>query len=265
MKGKSPLHASEASGFYRLTSAQLDTYRTKGQLFLPGVADPAAAAEFRTAVRDAVDKYNTENRPMAERDEIGRAFLQTINLWELSKAVYPFVMCSRYAGIAAQLLETTAVRLYLDQAFFKEPGGGPTPWHRDNDYMLNLAPNRKVTMWMPLTDLTAEIGSLSFLSGSHLLPGSGFKQLIKQSLTVETYGPMTAGDATFHCGYTFHCAPPNPTPHTREAMTITYYPADASITDPGQHPDRLRHMHRYFPGLTPGDHAASLLNPIVYP
>ena len=64
------------------------------------------------------------------------------------------------------------IRLYHDQALFKEPGGGVTPWHQDQGYW----PFRgwgPVTMWMPLVDLTAEMGgSMSFARGScHLALG----------------------------------------------------------------------------------------------
>jgi hypothetical protein len=37
----------------------------------------------------------------------------------------------RLAGIAAQLMGVDSVRLYHDQALFKESGGGRTPWHCD--------------------------------------------------------------------------------------------------------------------------------------
>ena len=58
----------------------------------------------------------------------------------------------RFAGVAAALLGVDGVRLYHDQALFKEPGGGPTPWHQDQVYW-PLATDRTITMWMPLVDL----------------------------------------------------------------------------------------------------------------
>ena len=61
------------------------------------------------------------------------------------------------------------MRLYHDQGLFKEPGGGPTPWHQDG-YYWPLDTDRTITLWMPLVDVPAEIGTMTFASGSHVLP-----------------------------------------------------------------------------------------------
>lgn len=47
--------------------------------------------------------------------------------------------------------------MYHDQALFKEPGGGPTPWHQDRFYS-PLTTENTVTMWMPLVDVPAGDG-----------------------------------------------------------------------------------------------------------
>ena len=66
------------------------------------------------------------------------------------------------------LLEVAGVRLYHDQALFKEAGGGHTPWHADQFYW-PLATDRTVTAWVPLVDVPMEMGPLAFATGS----GSG--------------------------------------------------------------------------------------------
>ncbi len=40
---------------------------------------------------------------------------------------------------------------------------------------------------------------------------------------------MTAGDATFHGGWTFHSAGPNPTDHLRPVMTVIYFADGARV------------------------------------
>ena len=71
-----------------------------------------------------------------------------------------------FAGIAAELLGVSNVRIYHDQALYKEPGGGFTPWHQDQ-YYWPLDTNNTVTMWMPLIDIDESMGMLTFASGSH--------------------------------------------------------------------------------------------------
>lgn len=46
-------------------------------------------------------------------------------------------------------MKVEGVRLYADQALYKEPRGGYTPWHCDAFYW-PLASDKAVTAWIPL-------------------------------------------------------------------------------------------------------------------
>ena len=81
-----------------------------------------------------------------------------------------FVYSKRLAQIAAQLMETSGVRLYHDQALFKEPGGGFTPWHADQ-YYWPLATNKTITAWIPMQETPLEMGPLEFSAKSFRLHG----------------------------------------------------------------------------------------------
>jgi ectoine hydroxylase-related dioxygenase (phytanoyl-CoA dioxygenase family) len=78
------------------------------------------------------------------------------------------VLSKRFARVAATLLDVESVRLYHDQALCKEPGGGRTPWHQDQ-YYWPLDTDRTITLWMPVVDVPADVGSMTFASGSHRL------------------------------------------------------------------------------------------------
>jgi Phytanoyl-CoA dioxygenase (PhyH) len=58
------------------------------------------------------------------------------------------------------------VRLYHDQALYKEAGGGPTPWHADQ-YYWPLTTDRVVTAWVPLQAVSADMGPLAFAERTH--------------------------------------------------------------------------------------------------
>lgn len=58
------------------------------------------------------------------------------------------------------------VRIYHDQALYKEPHGGHTPWHQDQIYW-PLDTDKTITMWMPLVPISEEVGSMTFASESH--------------------------------------------------------------------------------------------------
>ena len=86
------------------------------------------------------------------------------NLWTHDERVRAFVFARRFARAAAELMGVAGVRLYHDQALFKEPGGGITPWHQDQFYW-PLDTDAHVTLWMPLVRVTPEMGPMTLRVG----------------------------------------------------------------------------------------------------
>ncbi len=256
-----------------INPTQIDSFRTAGHTMVPGVLRPDEVTAYRDVINTAAYAYNTEKRSLGERDTYGKAFLQIMNLWEADENVRRFTLAKRFAKIAADLLGVEHVRLYHDQALYKEPGGGFTPWHQDQ-YYWPLSTNNTVTMWMPLMDITEEMGMLTFASGSHKggfvgnlaisdESESAIDKLIKEKgYPVSRSRTMNAGDATFHYGWMLHNAPGNLSNVTREVMTIIYFADEALVTEPkNEHQENDR--NRWLGGIVPGEAAASKLNPLV--
>ncbi len=264
----------ELGGACSVTDATRESFRRDGHAFVPGVASDDEIAAYRPVITAAADRFNPETREIEERDTYGKAFLQIMNLWTRDEGVRRFTLSPRFARIAADLMGVDGVRLYHDQALYKEPGGGPTPYHQDQ-YYWPLDTESTITMWMPLVPVTDEMGSMTFASGSHRLSYLGevpisdeseamFRELIvARGLTTHTYGAMRAGDATFHAGWTLHGAPGNPTRTMREVMTVIYMAADARVIEP-DNPNRRNDLDTWLPGATPGGPAATHLNPVLW-
>lgn len=259
---------------YPLSDAQIAGYRRDGHILLRQVARRAEVAAYRAPIGERVRQRTTQVRPLAERDTYGKAFLQVGNLWVDDPVVSKFVLARRFGKIAADLMGVDGVRLYHDQALFKEAGGGLTPWHQDQFYW-PLDGVKTVTLWMPLVDADEAMGTMRFASGSHELGYLGaipisdrseaeFARFVaERGFPVASAGTMAAGDATFHSGWTLHGAPGNTSPTSREVMTIIYFEDGARISVP-DNAAREGDMRGCFPGLGPGDLAATYLNPVVY-
>jgi ectoine hydroxylase-related dioxygenase (phytanoyl-CoA dioxygenase family) len=260
---------------YPLQAEQIAAYQRDGHIVLRDIASPEETEVYRTVITEMTNEFAKNYKPLAERDTYGKAFIQYSNLWEKDERVRQFVFARRFAKIAAELMGVKAVRLYHDQALYKEPQGGHTPWHQDQQYW-PLDGVKCVTLWMPLVDCSAEMGTMRFASGSQALGYLGplnisddsekeLSDLVTEKGYPITYaGDMKAGDATFHNGWTIHGAPGNATSDKlREVMTIIYLEDNAVITEP-DHGSRVNDLARWFPGLKPGDIAASPLNPLVY-
>lgn len=258
---------------YTISENQKSDFKKNGHILLRGILNETEAAAYGPAIIEAAAHYNTEKRKMEDRDTYGKAFLQIMNLWEVDENVRCFTLAKRFAKIAADLMGVERVRIYHDQALFKEAGGGHTPWHQDQ-YYWPLDTDNTVTMWMPLVDISVEMGMLTFASGSHELGFMGNLAISDESETAlgnlvkEKGYPITraetmkAGDATFHSGWTLHAAPGNNSQTMREVMTVIYIADGAKIAEPknaNQEADR----QRWFLGLKPGSLAASAINPLV--
>jgi ectoine hydroxylase-related dioxygenase (phytanoyl-CoA dioxygenase family) len=248
-------------------------FQEKGHTLLHTVLSAEEIEMYRPIIVSAAEKYNTETRKMADRDTYGKAFLQIMNLWCCDDGVKEFVLSKRLAKIAADLMGVKNVRIYHDQALFKEAGGGPTPWHQDQ-YYWPIDTNNTITLWMPLVDIDVDMGMLTFASGSFKNGAvfdfeisdeseSVFDEYVnKQKFPITRAQAMTAGDATFHRGFTIHNAPGNKSDKMREVMTIIYVADGARVSEPKNRWQHNDHQ-KWLMGKPVGELIDSELNPTI--
>ena len=151
-----------------LSASAIDFYRENGFVKLKNILSAETIQYMNEVISAEVVRLNTQHLPMEERDTYGKAFLQIMNIWTKSAPVKEIIFSKRLAKIAADLMGVDGVRLYHDQALFKEPGGGHTPWHADQ-YYWPLANDNTVTVWIPLQETALELGPLEFSARSQQL------------------------------------------------------------------------------------------------
>src|SRR5215831_6077773 len=152
---------------YPLSDVQIRFFRENGFVKLKNVFSPATIAKYGPTITRRVHELNTLHLPMEERTTYQKAFLQVMNIWRESEVVKAFAFSKRLARLAAELMGTTGVRMYHDQALYKEGRGGFTPWHADQ-YYWPLASTHSITIWIPLQKTPMEMGPLAFAPKSHL-------------------------------------------------------------------------------------------------
>jgi ectoine hydroxylase-related dioxygenase (phytanoyl-CoA dioxygenase family) len=165
------------------------------------------------------------------------------------------------------------VRLYHDQALFKEPGGRRTPWHQDH-YYWPLDTDAALTMWLALVDVPLEMGPMTFASGSHRAGELGplpiseetdarLARVVEERRFSLVSTPLRAGDATFHSSRTLHSARPNLTASRREVMTVIYFADGTRVCEP-DNPHQKVDLDVFLAGAQPGEPAAGPLNPVPF-
>jgi ectoine hydroxylase-related dioxygenase (phytanoyl-CoA dioxygenase family) len=228
---------------------------------------------FNTAITERVNKMNTVHTAFEERNTYGKAFLQLFNLWREDETVKQLIFSKRLAKIAADLMQTNGVRIYHDQALFKEGGGGITPWHADQ-YYWPLETDKTITAWMPLQATPLELGPLEFSAGSHrvvegreLEIGDESELLIEQKLRVTDFRhviePFDAGEISFHSGWVFHRAGANTTDQMRKVMTIIYMDKNMKLKNP-ENKNQINDWNTWCRGAEIGKEIDTPLNPVIY-
>ena len=258
---------------YALSQDQIDFYFKYQYIKLKQVFDVDTLQFFNEHISAQVDKMNQVTTALEDRTTYGKAFLQLFNLWTENELVKSFVFSKRIAKIAADLMQVDGVRLYHDQALFKEAGGGITPWHADQ-YYWPLSSDKTVTAWIPLQKTPLEMGPLEFSAGSHAIVegreleiGDQSEEVLQKKLRVTDFQhiiePFDVGEVSFHSGWVFHRAGANRTNEMRKVMTIIYMDRDMVLKNP-DNINQQNDWETWCPGAKIGEIINTPLNPILY-
>jgi ectoine hydroxylase-related dioxygenase (phytanoyl-CoA dioxygenase family) len=232
----------DIDGHYPLTAEQRAFFKENGYVKLKHVLEPATIEHYRREISEQVRRLNTLHLPMEQRNTYQKAFLQVSNIWTKSEVVKELAFAKKLARIAAELMEVSGVRMYHDQALYKEAGGGITPWHADQ-YYWPVSSDRTITAWIPLQATPLEMGPLAFARKTHRMAfgreleiSDESERLIQKSLKEAQADiddtPFDLGEVSFHLGWTFHRAGPNRSDRPREVMTVIYVDEDIRLIEP---------------------------------
>ncbi|WP_266362418.1 phytanoyl-CoA dioxygenase family protein [Tellurirhabdus rosea] len=258
---------------FNLSDEAITFYRTNGYVKLKNVLSPEVLQYYGEIITEQVIRLNTLTKPMEERTTYERAFLQIMNLWREDDLVREFVFSPRLARIAAELMGVSGVRLYHDQALYKEPSGGFTPWHADQFYW-PLASPHTVTVWIPLQETPMEMGPLAFAEGSQQVEigreleiSDESEKLLAAELARLNFRvndtPFDLGEVSYHAGWTFHRAGPNTSNAPRKVMTMIYMDKDQTITAP-KNSYQQADWQKWLDSFPIGGKPESELNPVLF-
>lgn len=265
-------HLDELNKPMPLSEEMLSFYRTNNYIKLKNVFSSNLIQYFNKIVTDRALLMQQPDIPLEKRDTYGKAFVQLFNLWTIDDLVKTLVFSKRLAGIAAQLLDVDGVRLYHDQALFKESGGGITPWHADQ-YYWPLDSDKTITAWIPLQKTPLEMGPLEFSAGSQQIKtgrdlsiSDESEAMIGQRLRVTDFEHVVeafdVGEVSFHSGWIFHRAGANQTKDTRKVMTIIYMDSEMRLKEP-ENEGQINDWKTWCPGVEVGEVIQSHLNPAL--
>jgi len=258
---------------FELEKEQVEFYKKNAFIKIKEVIPPEIIAYFNTIISDKVAELSKVDVPINERDTYGKAFLQLFNLWTEDEKIKQLIFSRRLAKLATDLMQVEGVRIYHDQALFKEGGGGITPWHADQ-YYWPLSSDKTITAWIPLHKIPLEMGPLEFSGGSHKIKigrelsiSDESEKVIRKNLRINNLPhviePFNIGEISFHSGWVFHRAGANITNNTRKVMTTIYMDKNIILKQP-ENDGQKNDWETWCPGVEVGKIVNSPLNPILY-
>jgi ectoine hydroxylase-related dioxygenase (phytanoyl-CoA dioxygenase family) len=243
----------------------------QGFVLVPRLLDPDELLGFRPTVDAAVEaRTSGDVRTLEEKSAYEQSFQQCLNLWEDVPGIRPLTFHPKLGAAAAALLGVPAVRVWHDQALYKEAGGRGTDPHQDQPYW-PIVESDTITAWIPLVDVDLAMGAMGYVPGSHRFGVRKYANIFKgRGLDLEegpeargvapVFRPAQIGDVAFHHGLTIHTAGANDTSETRRVYTVIFF-ADGSTR--AERPEHHPCVDRG--GIAVGAPIASPLTPIAYP
>ena len=214
----------EANGFLAVARLTTDDEIAWLREIFEFIFDPANA-ERRGAPVDRSGAHGA-----GPQSRLGQAFFPEMRFPAILQSAF-HRNAKRYA---AALLRVDADRLSCwGHMIRKPPGGRAVDWHQDHAYWQPELEYHALGVWLPLHDVTVEMGAMQFLPGSHRRGLLAHRQLEDPAENLLTVAepvdasaavpcPLNAGGATFHHAETLHYTAPNASERPRLAFPMEF-------------------------------------------
>jgi ectoine hydroxylase-related dioxygenase (phytanoyl-CoA dioxygenase family) len=248
----------------------VEQFRTDGFVVVPDLLSIDELEHYGPLVTAAVKARTAhDTTPLEAKSRYQQSFIQCMNLWEDYADIRPLTFHPRLGQAAAELLGVDAVRLWHDQALYKQAGGRVTDPHQDHPYW-PIKETASVTAWIPFDGSTLASGAMAYLPGSHTVGLRKFVNIffgephdILSDPEVAGIEPVFVevprGSVAFHHGLTVHLANANATDTDRAVHTIIYFPDGSTRGYP------FPHFAVERGGIEIGAPIASDVTPIIWP
>jgi len=213
-----------------LTQKQADSYAADGYVVIPGVFDARTIARMQAEIDPVQNRASVALLRLHPDKQ--PPFIIAKHLVSRSEWLRQLCGTGVMPSIAKDIMGP-AVRLYWDQAVYKEPVVSRAfEWHQDNGTTF-ITPQHYATCWIAMTDATEETGCLSVAADLHKRGTLRHWRSDRGWVCLEgapascVSVPMQAGDMAVFSSVTVHKTFPNRSSATRKAYVVQYAPDGA--------------------------------------
>ena len=223
-----------------LTQTQIDQFDSDGYVIVNDIFTSDEIKELVAitdeAQADAATFLAAQPNERIAISEIG-AITFAAQLASTKPEIQKFVKNTTIMGACRDLIGPD-VRMYHDQAVYKQiEKPRRFPWHQDNGYLF-VEPQHYLTCWIALNDVTIENGCPQIIPGLHkngtlshyFVPTLGY-ECFENPPSTPVVAEIKAGGAVFFSSLTPHLTGPNNSNDVRKAYIIQYAQHDAVVLE----------------------------------
>ena len=223
-----------------LTQTQIDQFDNDGYVIVNDIFTSDELKELVVitdeAQADAVAYLASQPNERIAISEIG-AITFAAQIASRKPEIGKFVKNTKIMGACRDLIGPD-VRMYHDQAVYKQiEKPRRFPWHQDNGYLF-VEPQHYLTCWIALNDVTIENGCPQIISGLHkngtlshyFVPTLGY-ECFENPPSTPIVAEIKAGGAVFFSSLTPHLTGPNSSNSVRKAYIVQYARHDAVVLE----------------------------------
>ena len=223
-----------------LTQTQIDQFDNDGYVIVNDIFTSDELKELVVitdeAQADAVEYLASQPNERIAISEIG-AITFAAQIASRKPEIGKFVKNTKIMGACRDLIGPD-VRMYHDQAVYKQiEKPRRFPWHQDNGYLF-VEPQHYLTCWIALNDVTIENGCPQIISGLHkngtlshyFVPTLGY-ECFENPPSTPVVAEIKAGGAVFFSSLTPHLTGPNSSNNVRKAYIVQYARHDAVVLE----------------------------------
>lgn len=247
-----------ATDIRSITKEEIAFFGERGWVKLEGLFSRSLADELLLSIKRVMDSRGAGNASMSS-DQQSNDYIASINLRAGDAFISDLVAAPCFGEAASALLGVRPLRLLSDSVFVKRkasPNGetaSGTPWHQDFPSM-PIDRGIACNIWVAAVEITPDMGSLQYLSGSHREPplgnGNTFNTAdgavgqypcLLDKYEISPAFTLQPGDALAHHAMTVHFSEPNRSlDRDRWAWASQFFDAKARYTGaPSQRTDGL--------------------------
>lgn len=218
----------------KLSSAQVDRFRSEGYLILGQLVTPDRVAELRAAYDECVEKLRAvgrfKNTRVATNEQGEELGVYQIRSAHLQHRVFDELVRDKILLDWVEQIIGPNIRLCLMQGLYKPPfRGAAVTWHQDDRYFQVDVPDAVVSCWFAIDEATIGNGCMWVLPRWHRELKPHVPTVDKQGYEMAAVDESTAvacelppGHAMFHHGLTPHRSLPNTTDRPRRAVAMHF-------------------------------------------